>query len=147
MAAFEETEKSQDSDCRTEGQPIQSHAFKEFCRDRENIRSLGVTPSELEALSRASLLGALTCRGDVLFILRLLRENVIPTKVEMTTPDAHEMTETLRHAALRNLNKRDSRNARPSLSVWRRIRKMLGGSDSLSLVDRRAASRGDPCTQ
>jgi len=135
MPAFEETEKSQGSDCRTEGQPIQGHAFKEFCRDRESIRSLGVTLPELEALSRASLLGALACREDVLFILRLLRENVIPAKVEVTIPDGHEMTETLRHAALRNLNKRDSRNAKPNLSVWRRIRKMLGGSDRLSLGD------------
>jgi hypothetical protein len=135
MAAFDETEKSPASDCRTEGQSIQGHAFREFCRDRECIRSLGVTPRELEALSRASLLGALTCREDVLFILRLLRENVIPAKAEMTIPDPHKMTETLRQAALRNLNKRDSRNAKGNLSLWRRIRKILGGSDRLSLRD------------
>ncbi len=42
--------------------------------DRELIERLRITPKELEALSKCALLGTLTCKQDMLFILRQIRE-------------------------------------------------------------------------
>ena len=42
--------------------------------DHELIARLSITPQELEALSRCALLGTLTCKQDMLFILRQIRE-------------------------------------------------------------------------
>jgi hypothetical protein len=42
--------------------------------DRELIHRLSITPQELEALSKCALLGTLTCKQDMLFILRQIRE-------------------------------------------------------------------------
>ena len=47
--------------------------FEEFCRDRESVEALGVTAYELMALSRASLLGELASKDDVLFMLNQIR--------------------------------------------------------------------------
>jgi hypothetical protein len=46
----------------------------EIRNDRELIGRLGITPQELEALSKCALLGTLTCKQDMLFILRQIRE-------------------------------------------------------------------------
>ncbi len=133
VASFREDEKSEVSGPRTQAQP--ASVFEEFCRDRESIRSLGVTTQELEALSRASLLGALTCKEDVLFILRHLREKVHPTKMEVSIADSHKMTEDLRHAALTKLNERDALIARRNNSAVGRIRLIL--RQAYSVVSRR----------
>jgi|HubBroStandDraft_2_1064218.scaffolds.fasta_scaffold370109_1 hypothetical protein len=42
--------------------------------DRELIARLSITPQEIEALSKCALLGTLTCKQDMLFILRQIRE-------------------------------------------------------------------------
>lgn len=42
--------------------------------DRHLIERLKITPEELEALSKCSLFGTLTCKQDMLFILRQIRE-------------------------------------------------------------------------
>ena len=42
--------------------------------DHEFIERLRITPEELEALSKCSLFGTLTCKEDLLFILRQIRE-------------------------------------------------------------------------
>jgi hypothetical protein len=42
--------------------------------DRELIERLNITSQELDALSRCALLGTLTCKQDMLFILRQIRE-------------------------------------------------------------------------
>src|ERR1700719_758765 len=47
--------------------------------DRELIHRLSITPQELEALSKCALLGTLTCKQDMLFILREIREATSPT--------------------------------------------------------------------
>jgi hypothetical protein len=47
--------------------------------DRELIKRLSITPQELEALSKCALLGTLTCKQDMLFILRQIRETTSPT--------------------------------------------------------------------
>lgn len=46
----------------------------EIRNDRELIARLKITPQELEALSKCALLGTLTCKQDMLFILRQIRE-------------------------------------------------------------------------
>ena len=47
--------------------------------DHELIARLRITPQELEALSKCALLGTLTCKQDMLFILRQIREATGPT--------------------------------------------------------------------
>ena len=46
----------------------------EIRNDRDLISRLSITPQELEALSKCALLGTLTCKQDMLFILRQIRE-------------------------------------------------------------------------
>jgi hypothetical protein len=46
----------------------------EIRNDHELIRRLSITQQELEALSKCALLGTLTCKQDMLFILRQIRE-------------------------------------------------------------------------
>ncbi len=43
--------------------------------DHELIERLRITPEELEALSKCALLGTLTCKQDMLFILHQIRES------------------------------------------------------------------------
>lgn len=123
MTSFREDEMSEIPESRTEGEP--SSVFKEFCRDRESIRNLSVTKQELEALSRASLLGTLTCKEDLLFMLRQLREKVHPTKMEVSIADPLKMTEDLRQAALTKLYERDALIARRNNSALGRMRLIL----------------------
>jgi len=52
--------------------------------DHELIERLKITPQELEALSKCALLGTLTCKQDMLFILRQIREATSPT-IDHTT--------------------------------------------------------------
>ena len=51
----------------------------EIRNDRDLIHRLSITPQELEALSKCALLGTLTCKQDMLFILRQIREATSPT--------------------------------------------------------------------
>lgn len=46
----------------------------EIRNDHELIARLRITPQELDALSKCALLGTLTCKQDMLFILRQIRE-------------------------------------------------------------------------
>ncbi|MGA7871861.1 MAG: hypothetical protein WCA22_13295 [Candidatus Binatus sp.] len=55
--------------------PRQERAILDEIRnDRDLIARLRITPKELEALSKCALLGTLTCKQDMLFILRQIRE-------------------------------------------------------------------------
>src|SRR5579862_9975217 len=59
--------------------PQNERAILEQIRnDHELIARLSITPQELEALSRCALLGTLTCKQDMLFILRQIREATTP---------------------------------------------------------------------
>jgi hypothetical protein len=51
----------------------QNKFFEEFCQDRKTVEALRVTAYELMALSRASLLGELASKDDVLFMLNQMR--------------------------------------------------------------------------
>jgi hypothetical protein len=55
--------------------PRQERALLDQIRnDHDLIARLSITPQELEALSKCALLGTLTCKQDMLFILRQIRE-------------------------------------------------------------------------
>jgi hypothetical protein len=57
------------------GAPPQERAILDQIRDdHELVARLKITPQELGALSKCSLLGTLTCKEDMLFILREIRE-------------------------------------------------------------------------
>ena len=64
--------------------------------DHDLIARLSITPQELEALSKCALLGTLTCKQDMLFILRQIREATSST-IDHTTlfpqPSAGNETE------------------------------------------------------
>src|ERR1700691_4608256 len=57
----------------------------EIRNDPDLIHRLSITPQELEALSKCALLGTLTCKQDMLFILRQIREATSST-IDHTTP-------------------------------------------------------------
>lgn len=56
--------------------------WDEFRTDHAMIERLKVSPQEMEALSTCSLLGTLTCKEDMLFILRQIREASGPASPE-----------------------------------------------------------------
>lgn len=58
----------------TLAQPEELSILDEIRNDRELIARLKITPQELEALSKCELLGTLSCKDDMLFILRQIRE-------------------------------------------------------------------------
>jgi len=53
---------------------VEREILDEIRNDHELIGRLKITPQELEALSKCALLGTLTCKQDMLFILRQIRE-------------------------------------------------------------------------
>jgi hypothetical protein len=75
----------------------QSILLDEIRNDRDLISRLRITPQELEALSKCALLGTLTCKQDMLFILRQIREATGST-IDHTTlfpkpPEVKELNE------------------------------------------------------
>src|SRR5258707_2188349 len=83
-----------DTKTKPELTPREERAILDQIRnDHELIARLHVTPQELEALSKCALLGTLTCKQDMLFILRQIREATSPTIDHATlfpTPPQHE---------------------------------------------------------
>jgi hypothetical protein len=83
--------------------------IEEFCADDDVLERLRVTPQELRALSRVSMLGVLTSKQEILFMLRQIREAWNPTELratpppEPTEPMISEMVVRLRRGALLNL--------------------------------------------
>ena len=49
------------------------NAWEEFANDPKFLRDNWVTPSELEALKHASLMGSVTSKEDIMFILNAIR--------------------------------------------------------------------------
>jgi preprotein translocase subunit SecG len=59
--------------------PREERAILDEIRNDHELRArLKITPQELEALSKCALLGTLTCKQDMLFILRQLRDATSP---------------------------------------------------------------------
>jgi hypothetical protein len=140
MRAFNDVRKSETSDCQTEGLS-RDKIFKEFCADGETIAALGVTDAELRELSRASLLGNLTCEDDLQFLLRQIRAAMNPSapasiplvsihipggQVDGPTRDFGEIAETIRSAALTKLDELDLRDARRRRSAIGRLELAFG---------------------
>ena len=102
----------------------QHEIIEEFRSDHEVIERLRVTPQELQALSSASLLGSLTYKQDVQFMLSQIREarepaslqatvppeplHVAAENIEPSIPDFSEMAERIRRESLAKLNESDS---------------------------------------
>jgi hypothetical protein len=129
MLSFKRVRNSATSGYQTEGQLTRERIFEEFCADRETIAELGVTAVELRELSRASLLGTLTCKEDLLFLLRQMREAMKPAALagnQLSTPDINAMAETMRREALAKLEERDLKAARRSRSALGRIESACG---------------------
>jgi len=70
----------------------QRELWNQFRQDRELIDRLRITPNEIDTLSHCALLGTLTCKQDLLFILRQIREATHPI-----TPE--QLVELKPHAA------------------------------------------------
>jgi hypothetical protein len=129
MSASDEARTALLADKDFAGQLAANKIFHEFCSDREALDALRVTTNELQALSRASLLGTLSCRQDVLFILDKIRKPLIigdsgPSPASAPPPPL-SMTETIRRAAFAKMAERDSRNAKLARMVWRGIKMMF----------------------
>jgi hypothetical protein len=62
--------------------PEKRGLWDEFCHDHELIERLKITPDEIAALQNCALLGTLTCKQDLLFILRQIREATGPVTAE-----------------------------------------------------------------
>src|ERR1700687_4404184 len=62
--------------------PEKRGLWDQFRHDHELIERLRITPDEVDALEHCALLGTLTCKQDLLFILRQIREATSPV-----TPD------------------------------------------------------------
>src|SRR6266404_5068600 len=58
--------------------PEKRGLWDQLCRDHELIERLKITPAEIDALQNCALLGTLTCKQDLLFILRQIREATGP---------------------------------------------------------------------
>lgn len=58
--------------------------WDEFRNDHELLERLRVTPQELDTLANCVLLGTLTCKQDMLFILRQIRVATAPSSEETT---------------------------------------------------------------
>jgi len=56
--------------------------WDQFQQDRELIDRLRITSNEIDMLKRCALLGTLTCKQDLLFILRQIREATAPISAE-----------------------------------------------------------------
>ena len=127
ISALKSDESSADLDHQIEAQPSRVEIIEEFRSDHELIERLGVTPQELRALSSASWFGSLTCKRDLLFVLREIREDTEPANLQATgsseplpvqdeniepsIPDISEMTERFRLEAFAKLTESDSVNA------------------------------------
>ena len=74
-----------------------------------------MTAIELRELSRASLLGTLTCKEDVLFMLHQMREALKPAAQRSNQPsidDMNMLAEKMRSAALLKLEELEQKAAR-----------------------------------
>jgi hypothetical protein len=153
MSDMENHGKPQTSDDQIEGQSTQGSVFEEFYGDFESIESPGVTNQELQALSRASLLGIPNSKEDVNFILGQIRESLNSTeaqasnllepthtparKIDEPAQDIGKITEAMRRAALAKLDDLDLAAAIRSRTAVGRLESAWG---CVSMVIRRAHS-------
>src|SRR5208282_5535703 len=121
--AVSDTDEGESEQISAFGKSSQHEIIEEFRSDHEVIERLRVTPQELQALSSASLLGSLTYKQDVQFMLSQIREarepaslqatvppeplHVAAENIEPSIPDFSEMAERIRRESLAKLNESD----------------------------------------
>jgi len=143
--AVSDTDEGESEQISAFGKSSQHEIIEEFRGDHEAIERLQVTPQELQALSSASLLGSLTCKQDVLFMLRQIREAENPAELQSTVPPEpldvpheniepsqpgfSEMAERIRRESLAKLTESDS-----SAGIDRRSPLGQFGASSSALV-------------
>jgi len=128
MSAFDDVKKSETSDQLTDDQSGSDGIFAEFCADRETNAALGVTAEEFQELSRVSLLGTLTSKDDLLFMLRQIRaamNPVAPPSNQPTLADINYLAETMRLKALAKLDELDLKAERRRRSAVGRVEAAL----------------------
>jgi hypothetical protein len=128
MSAFEDFKKSQTSDHLADDQSDSDRIFDEFCADRETIAALEVTADEFRELSRASLLGTLTSKDDLLFMLHQIRAAMnpaTPPSNEPTLPDINHLAEIMRLKALAKLDELDLKDEQRRKSAVGRVEAAL----------------------
>jgi hypothetical protein len=123
-SALESARGSETPQDQIEAQSSQYGVIEAFCRDHGTIERLEVTREELQALADTSLLGTLTCKQDVLFILRQTRaarsastpqESVRPEPMRESSKDIELSdfrwwAEHLRRESMARLDESDSWN-------------------------------------
>src|SRR5208283_1125482 len=142
--------------------PPQEPSFLDQIRnDHELVARLSITPQELEALSKCALLGTLTCKEDMLFILRQIRDARPGPKAQAThssNPSTASTTSTasappLRAAEiLRKIRLLSEVNTRNGASVAeadnaQRLARALMDRYSINMVEERPATQHRPAAK
>ena len=142
ILSFQGAGNSESLDYQDGALKTQHEVIEEFCADHEVLERLHVTPVELRALSRVSMLGVLTCKQDLLFILRQIREGgtrtesqeiASPEPIEVpapvtgaSIPEISEMSERIRLEALEKLAEAETQNAAKRRGApWHRFNRIL----------------------
>lgn len=82
---------------------------RDFCQDAILLDRLQVTAQELEALSQSSLLGSISSKQDVLFMLRTIRGCPSPDSEDDKTAAIYfEMTQEIRRSALGRIAEKET---------------------------------------
>ena len=142
-SAFQGVGNPESLDYQIEAPKTQHEIIEEFCADHEVLERLQITPGEIQALSHASMLGSLTCKQDLLFMLRQLREarkpaepqTIVPSepldvrneRIRPSAPDITEMLERIRCEALMRLPEWHSVRDDES-SIFRQFRRLFLGT-------------------
>ena len=128
MSALDDVKKSETSNQLTDDQSGSDGIFAEFWADRETNAALGVTAEEFQELSRVSLLGTLTSKDDLLFMLRQIRAAMNPATPPSNQPtlaDINYLAETMRLKALAKLDELDLKAERRRRSAVGRVEAAL----------------------
>jgi len=115
-------------------QQSQSEILGEIRNDRELIARLRITPQELEALSKCALLGTLTNKQDMLFLLRVIRDATDPaaersdlaSQLVDQPEDFNDPDPDFSRVRLRLTPARTSAPDSPEVSVRRRVIGLFG---------------------
>jgi hypothetical protein len=112
----------------------------DFLADHETLERLGVTDSEIKTLMEVRLCGSMTCKEDVLQVLRSIRSATQHPQIVRTSPsmepdggglDFSEMADRIRREALARLNE----SARPTrLHRFAIVRRAIGAASVALLM-------------
>ena len=107
-AAVQRAKDSESGDDEPGSDSGDDRVVEQFCADADTIERLGITAAELQGIREAHLFGSFTCKEDLLFVLRQIREGAgvaelkAPSGARVPAADKRnfaEMTDRLRRAA------------------------------------------------